>query len=230
MPTFPAAQASRTHPSAQAGRVAPAAQASRTFPSDSTAPPPYIGTKAGQLDGVDEYLFGPSQTINTVAVAVSCWFYVANTTGEKLLCHQRVSGTSYFSLYVNGATVSSDARRTAAAFTATTGAVVTAGQWHHAVACLDDAGGGTGRVRVWVDGTLQATQTGTITHGTMTSVTAYGRVQQVPLWYLNGKIADIFWWDASLSDADVSAMWNGGDRGDPEALSGLTAPLKNQLT
>lgn len=183
----------------------------------------YVGNRAASLDGVDEYLVGPSQTINTTAVAVSCWFLADNTTGEKVLCHHRLGGTQYFSLYLNGATVNSDARRTSSVFTATTAAVVTAGQWHHAVACLDDAGGGTGRLRVWVDGVLEATRTGAIAHGSITGGVAYGRVQQSFLWYLNGKIADIFWWDVSLSDADVAAMWNGGSRCDPEAASGLTA-------
>lgn len=224
MPTFPSAQGSRIYPSEQTGRVVPAAQSGRTFPSDSTeSPPSYVGDKAGQTDGVDEYLTGAAALINTTGVGFSCWFQSNNTTGEKVLVHLRASSSQYFSLFLDGTSVVGGVRRSTAEINATATSAVTAGQWHHAVVCADDAGSGNVRLRVWVDGSLRATTTTALTHGTITGASAYGRIQQSAVWYFAGKLCDCFWWNDVLSDADVTAMWNDGARGDPEALSGLTA-------
>lgn len=223
MPTFPAAQASRTHPSAQTGRVAPAAQASRTFPSDSTeSPPSYVGTKAGQTDGVDEYLTGGTPTLPNSGFSVSFWFKRNASSGTQTLVSRRTTGTNAWQVYTSAGPYIIASWNASGGNASTSSVAFTSGAWTH-VGVRYDLNGSLPRVTLFVNGAQVATATAAA--GTAVAVTATVNIgrQATNNQFLNGNICDVALWDVSLSDAQFLAMYNGGTRTDPESASGETA-------
>lgn len=183
---------------------------------------PYAGTKAGALDGVDEVLVGPSQTFSTSAgFGVSFWVKRNDGSGTEYLFHHRNSSSKYLVVYSTALKITATFASTASIGGETTGNVLTAGQWAHIAVSVDKPS--THRIRLWVDGVLVQTWTGSVTDTSFASTFTLGRQFTPATLYLNGRICDVAIWDTSLTDANVEDMYNGGVRGDPEALSGLTA-------
>lgn len=183
--------------------------------------PPYVGTKAAQLDGVDEYLTATVATTQNSGFAASCWVKRNDASGSEAVCQKRDNASNLWQLTISATGVVTATWTLSANISAATSAgTYTTGTWAHIVMCCD-TDSGSQRVRIWVNGTLAATATGTLTLGSNNGILWLGRLSSGS--YLNGLLCDWFLWNVSLTNADVTAMYNGGTRGDPEALSGLTA-------
>lgn len=193
------------------------------FPGLPPVPPPaYLGDKAASLDGVDELLTGPSQTLSTSAgFGVTMWARRNDGSGTEFLFHLRNSSTKALAIYTTALKITATFASTSTIGGETTSNVLTAGQWAHIAVSVDKPS--NHRIRLWVDGVLVQTWTGTLTDTSFASTFTVGRQFSPASLYLNGCVADLGIWDVSLTDANVENMWNGGVRGDPEALSGLTA-------
>lgn len=183
---------------------------------------PPAGTKAGQLDGVNDYLDGPVTTVDpATGYGFSGWAQLAKVTGDQVIVHVRQSSSIQTAIYVTADKVTAYVQRTAM-IQATSASLLTVGTWFH-FAFSVDVYSGSNRVRVWLNGTLVATATGTLAAGTISGGSGIGRVDNAATWFLYGKLSDLVWWSVSLTDANVLAMYNGGARTNQEAASGLTA-------
>ncbi len=186
------------------------------------APAAYSGDRACSLDGVDELLVGPSLTLSTSAgFGVSMWAKRNDSSGSEFFFHLRNSSSKALSIYSTALKITTTFASTTTIGGETTGNVLTAGQWAHIAVSVDKPS--NHRLRLWVDGVLVQTWTGTLTDTSFASTFTVGRQFSPASIYLNGGVCDLAVWDASLTDANVEDMHNGGVRGDPEGLSGLTA-------
>lgn len=182
---------------------------------------PYAGTKAGALDGVDEYMLGPSKTLATSGFTVSFIAKRNDSSGAEFLFHHRQSSSKYLSIYANALKLNTTFANGASIGGETGANVLTAGAWAWIAVAVDTPS--NNRLRVWVDGVLVATYTGTVTGGSNTSTFTLGRQFTPASIYLNGAMCDVAIWGSAWSDTDAANWYNGGVRGDPEALTGLTA-------
>ena len=224
--TWPAA-ATRAFPNAAdrespvaADRESPAAADREWPPGGVTPPPPYVGTKAASLDGVDEYLTGPAQSLNSATgFSYSFWFLRNDSVGTEQLLHIRQSASVYL-------TIQALATGTLSAvwqgFTGgTTSGGFTVGVWCQVVVTVDRPA--NNRVRVWVNGSLVRDDSVSASGGTTVSPTLNVARAATGGSYLNGKICDIARWSTPLDGTDATNLYNSGVRGNPEVLTGKTA-------
>lgn len=180
--------------------------------------PPYVGTKAGQTDGVDEYLTGPSQSLNAATgFSYSFWGKRNDAVGTEYVWQVRQTGTIQFHVqWLAGGTF--NVTYTGAGGTTSSG--VTIGDWAQITISVDKPA--DKRVRVWINGTLALTSTGATGSDTVAAAINVGRASTGSN-YLNGLVCDIARWSTVLEEADAVALYNSGVRGDPEVLTGKTA-------
>lgn len=219
MPTFPAAQASRIWPSSQTGRVAPASQSGRTFPARFAGSTAYAGTKAGQLDGVDERLrCAVPVGVPDTNFSVSLWLKVVSSIGSAVYATGYAAGSNYWRFSQNGATtVNFRWQVTGDGLNANmTGATV--GVWMHYVAvCTGTAGArqityyrnGGSAVYGYGAGTPVA-NTGNVYVGCSGLVGSFSNIE----------ICDLATWNKALSGAEVASLYNSGTRLDPRTVAG----------
>jgi len=110
---------------------------------------------------------------------------------------------------------------------------LSSGTWYHVVVVVDRA---TNSGQMYIDGVLQsnASDTGTAAGslsvvGTIpTKANYWGASDNVALTYWSGKIDDGAMWDRALTSAEVSAIYNAGNAGNPlSSLIGIEAELRS---
>lgn len=187
----------------------------------TAAPAAYVGTKAGQTDGVDEVMTGPSKTLSTTGFTVTFIAKRNDGSGAEFLFHHRQTSSKYLAIYADALKLVTTFANGASIGGTTASNVLTAGQWAWIAVAFDKPS--THRLRVWVNGTLVATYTGTVTDGSNTSTFTLARQFTPASIFLNGAICEVGIWSDVWSDADNVAWYNSGVRDDPEALTGKTA-------
>lgn len=224
MPTFPAAQASRTHPSAQTGRVAPAAMADRLWPlaqpgrsfppQEGDEPPAYVGTKAASLDGVDEYLTCASPPPHPdTGFSVSFWVYQVSSVASAVFATQYTSASNFWRAAVNGGNLQF---RWQTSTQINNAVAISTGAWTHFVAVFAGTSGAR-TLDLYKNGTPNTQTTGTGTTPTNNGAVFVGCSGTVGS-FNNIRMCDVALWNTALSAGDAAALYGGGLRTDPRSV------------
>ena len=161
------------------------------------------GNTAATFDGVNGLVASSTTSTNPTVYSEELWFKTTTTSGGKLIGFgNAASGLS--SNYDRHVYMENDGRLTfgvwtGSANTATTPASYNDGQWHHMVATQSSDG-----MRLYVDGTLRATNGQTQAQG----YTGYWRIGGDTTWgpqpWFNGTLDEVAVYSTALSPATVA--------------------------
>ena len=177
-----------------------------------------------QFDGVDDYVNIPdSDALNLTTYTVAAWFKADNPTAPGFIIARGESFGSdvmQYSLAVSNGFGSSSGKLGAWFETASdsdfyinTTTTINAGQWYFGVVTRS----ASGDYKLYLDGNLEASSTGTSSPGTPSHITTIGnRTQGHPSRvrdyeeHFDGAVKEAAIWDTALSAAQITALYNSG--------------------
>ena len=185
-----------------------------------------------QFDGVNDYVKIPhSDVLNLTTYTVSAWFKADDPTapgyiiarGESFDTDQMqyslsVSGWPAAREYLGAWFEDSGANSSDDNFLTST-SKINAGQWYFGVVTRST----NGDYRLYIDGNLEASSTGTSAPETITHFNAIGvRTNSLDKYeeYFDGAIKEAAIWDTALSAAQITALYNSGTPIDASNNSG----------
>lgn len=217
--TWPAA-ATREWPNA-ADRESPAAAAREWPTSGPTPPPPYPGTKAGQTDGVDEYLTCASPPSHPdTGFSVSFWAYQISSIASAVFVTQYTGAANFWRAAVNGGNIQF---RWTSSTSLNNNVAISTGAWTHFVAVFSGTAGSR-TVDVYKNGVPNTQSTGAGTTPTNNGAVFVGCSGTVSL-FNNIRMCDVALWGSALSAGDATSLYNGGLRKDPRTVGSGPAAL-----
>lgn len=161
---------------------------------------------------------------NASAFTVSCWVYVAtaNKSGNQAIFSVGPTGNDQIRLFKGSSQeIRMDIKNggSGTILTTTASNPITINSWNH-VAFTFAAGTG----KIYINGTLKATSTSfpssTYTYDGATDDTFnMGRLRYLNTHYWNGFLDEFAIWNATLSDADITSIYNSGVPNDLSAAA-----------
>lgn len=193
----------------------------------AAAPPAsFTNTYSIDFDGVDDYVQNDSDTYDTGSW--SMWVKYSDATA--ILFN---AGATYYLYQTSGVLKFSNPNK---AGTTDWSTDPSDDSWHHLVMTIDRPGaiGTTSTIKVYLDGALETTGTGSRDFTLSSNVLYFGRYSSSVLYYA-GNIDEIGWWAAHTLTADeVTALYNSGvptdlqtDAGDYASSANLTSYWRN---
>ena len=193
--------------------------------SPTPAPPSFSNAKSLEFDGVDDYVdLGSATTLNfTDDFSISCWIKEDGNLNRGIFNSGNRSGSQGWLLYRTSA---NKVAFKCAARTATSTTSINTDAWINIIVTWEkdaaDTGGSTGnRIKLYINGSLEATATRLSTNAPTYSGTIYNDIG-TPYNGTNeflGKIDEVAAYDFLLSADQITSIYNSGAASDLASLS-----------
>ncbi|WKZ29718.1 MAG: DUF2341 domain-containing protein [Candidatus Dojkabacteria bacterium] len=163
------------------------------------------------LNGTDQYATVPNNVLlNSADFTISAWIKTTQTSnGRVIVKESNTNGSQRYALGINvGSANKAEIRFDGTgANVATSTTDVNDGQWHHIVGTFSDT---NNRLRIYVDGRLEAQTTTSQTPQASSGELQIGRFDAEFGHYFNGAIDNLTYWGAELSPRDIAIEYNQG--------------------
>ena len=188
-----------------------------TFPFTIFSSSLFENLLSTSFDGVDEFVQTTVDLSGSTSFSISGWYFRATATQRLDIDQVDNANSNRIKLLINsgGGAVMVISGSSIFSPTLTTG-------WFHLVGVYDGSLAINQRMKLYVDGVLQGTPSGT----PPTSIPTIGDGQKLligkdngPGAFSNGNIDEVTVWGGALSDSDVLELYNSGDPNDPQAHS-----------
>ncbi|KXK25998.1 MAG: hypothetical protein TR69_WS6001001290 [candidate division WS6 bacterium OLB20] len=166
---------------------------------------------AVNLNGTDEFISVANSTaLNSTDFSVSAWIRTTSSGVSRVLTKEgNTNGQQRYSL---GTNVSVAGRADVSFYgtsvnTAQSTSTVNDGEWHHILGTFSDT---NNRLRIYVDGVLEATTTTTQTPVASSNPLEIGRFDSAAGQYFNGSVDQVRYWERELSPREAAIEFDGG--------------------